>query len=185
MPAYRIGEHEMEDPNLGWEEPIAQASSLRSAVKELLAIGLRPRGRGNMGALEGVMLGASERFERATSSLWKYRRWPDRVKARLENIINARVAVRREYPTHTRFQFELLRPSERRALADDIFAMYEACLLDIGRMHERGGVAGEWYDIMYPKDAAPRTIKLRRDASPNNRPVYRPRGLKKGLWSEP
>jgi hypothetical protein len=30
-PAYRIGEHEMEDPNLGWEDPMAQASSLRSA----------------------------------------------------------------------------------------------------------------------------------------------------------
>jgi len=184
-PAYRIGEHEMEDPNLGWEDPIAQASSLRSAVKELLAIGLRPRERGNMGALEGVVLGASERFDRATSSLWKYLRCPDRVKSRLENIRNARIAVRRHYSTDTLFQFDLLPPNERRALADDIFAVYEACLLDLGRMHERGGLGGEWYNIMYPKDAVPRTIKLRRDASPNNRPVYRPHGLKTGLWSEP
>jgi hypothetical protein len=142
----------MEDPNLGREEPIAQASSLRSAVKELLAIGLGPR------ALEGVVLGASERFERAASSLWKYRRWPDRVKSRLENISNARGAVRRNYPTDTRFEFPLRPPKERRALADDIFAVYQACLLDLGRMHERGGLAGEWYGIMYPKDAAPRTI---------------------------
>ena len=51
-PADRIGEHEMEDPNLGWGEPIAQASSLRSAVKKLLALGLGPRERGT-GPLEG------------------------------------------------------------------------------------------------------------------------------------
>jgi hypothetical protein len=159
----------MEDPNLGWEDPIDQASSLRSAVKELLAVGLGPRERGGTGPFEGTVCGVSERFERATSSLWKYRRWPDRVKSRLENIRNARVAVRRDYPTHTHpthasFQFALLSPRERRALADDIFAIYEACLLDIGRMHERGGLAGEWYNFIYPKDAAPRTIKLGREA---------------------
>jgi hypothetical protein len=175
----------MEDPNLGWEEPIAQASSLRSAVKELLAIGLGPQERGNSGTIVGVVLGVSERFERATSSLWKYRRWPDHVKSRLENISNARRAVRRDYPTGAWFEFAALPPKERRALADDIFAMYEACLLDIGRMHERGGLAGEWYTIMYPKDAAPRTIKLGRGANPKHSPVYRHRGIKKGLWSEP
>jgi hypothetical protein len=107
------------------------------------------------------------------------------VKSRLENISNARRAVRRDYPADTLFEFALLPPKERRALADDIFAMYEACLLDIGRMHERGGLAGEWYAIMYPKDAAPRTIKLGGGASPKHRPVYRPRGIKKGMLSEP
>jgi len=43
----------MEDPNLGWEDPIDQASSLRSAVKELLAVGLGPRERGGDGAVRG------------------------------------------------------------------------------------------------------------------------------------
>ena len=117
--------------------------------------------------------------------LTKYWSTPERLKNRRDNILNARRDVRRDYPTGTLFRFDLLGKRELRALADDIFALYEACLLDIGRMHEMGGLAGEWYDIMYPKDATPRTIKLRRDASPNNRPVYRPRALKKGLWSEP
>jgi hypothetical protein len=43
----------MEDPNLGWEDPIAQASSLRSAVKELLVIGLGPQERG-LGCQKGL-----------------------------------------------------------------------------------------------------------------------------------
>jgi hypothetical protein len=85
----------------------------------------------------------------------------------------------------THFLFHLLSLKDRRALEADIFALYEACLLDVGRMHASGGFAAGYYDNLYPEDAAPRTIKLGRDASPNNRPVYRPRGLKKGLWSEP
>jgi hypothetical protein len=161
-PAYRIGEHESGRSEPRLEDPIDQAISLRSAVKELLAIGLGPRSR----SWDGVVCGVSERLEQATSSLWKYRRWPDRVRSRRENIRKARVAVRKDYTNDTVFQFSLLPPRQRRALADDIFAMYEACLLDIGRMHERGGLAGEWYNVMYPKDAAARTIKLRRDASP-------------------
>ena len=59
---------------------------------------------GGTGPFEGTVCGVSERFERATSSLWKYRRWPDRVKSRLENIRIARVAVRRDYPTHVKLR---------------------------------------------------------------------------------
>jgi hypothetical protein len=50
----------MEDPNLGWEDPIDQASSLRSAVKELLAVGLGPRERGGRGRSRGQCVGCQK-----------------------------------------------------------------------------------------------------------------------------
>ena len=161
----------MDEYQLGWQDPIDQLDALRVALGQLLRRSLGPR----------------ERFDRATFPLTKCWRTPKRLKNRRDNILNARIAVRRDYSPETAslFRFDLLSTKEQRALVDDILALYEACLLDIGRMYSMGGPAGEWYDIMYPKDAAPRTIKLRRDASPNNRPVYRPRDLKKGLWSEP
>ena len=62
----------------------------------------------------------------------------------------------------------MLGKGELRALADDIFALYEACLLDIGRMYAMGGAAAGWYDIMYPNDAAPRVFKPRSDPLDNS-----------------
>jgi hypothetical protein len=143
---------QMDDYRLGWEDPFAQLNSLRVAVKELLALGLGPQEKGT---------GPRERFTQATSCLIRYRGWPERLKCRRENISNARMAVRRDYPKDTLFHFERLTTRERRALADDIFALYEACLLDVGRMYEMGGHATLAYEIMYPKDAAPRIFKPR------------------------
>jgi hypothetical protein len=168
-------ERQMNDYRLGWEDPFDQLRALRVAVKELLALGLGPQEKG---------MGPRERFTRATSTFIKYRGWPERLKYRRENISNARIAVRRDYPRDTLFHFERLTAKERRALADDIFALYEACLLDAGRMYEMGGHATLGYEIMYPKDAEPRTVKPRRDNAPRNPPVYRPRALKR-LWLEP
>jgi len=42
-------------------------------------------------------------------------------------------------------QFGSLKPKERRALIGDIIALYEACLLDLGK-------AGFFAGIVYPKD---------------------------------
>src|SRR5260370_18703156 len=109
----------MDDLQLGWQDPIDQLGALRVAVKHLSA-----RGR----------IGPRERFERATAPLTKYWRMPERLKNRRDNILNARRDVRRDYPIGTLFRFDLLSRRELRALADDIFALYEACLLDIGRM---------------------------------------------------
>jgi hypothetical protein len=134
----------MDDYRLGWDDPVAQLNSLRVAVKHL----------GN------VRAGPRERFDRATVPLIRYRYVPERLKYRYENILNARKAVRRDYPGgSTMFHFDFLSVPERRALADDIFALYEACLLDIGRIFQMGRLPG--YEIIYPKDAAPLTVKPR------------------------
>jgi hypothetical protein len=124
----------MDGYQLGWQDPINQLDALRLAVKHLRAVAVAPR----------------ERFDRATSPLTKYWRMPERLKQRRENILNARIAVRKD----TLFRFDLLSARERRALADDIFGLYEGCLLDIGRMYGMGGPAAGWYDIVYPQDAA-------------------------------
>jgi hypothetical protein len=163
----------MEDPNLGWEDPIAQANSLQIAVNHLCAHGLK----------------WGQRLERATSPLVKYRRWPERLKGRLKNVINAWEAVPKEYQYQaegapTVRQLNFFTPRECRALVDDILALYEACLLDIGRMQEMGGLAAKWYNVMYPKDVAPRTVKPLKDNAPRNLSVYQPRGLRH-LWSDP
>jgi hypothetical protein len=91
----------------------------------------------------------------------------ERLKQRRENILNARIAVWKD----TLFRFDLLSARERRVLADDIFALYEGCLLDIGRMNGMGGLAADWYDIVYPEDAAPLTVKPRAEPWDNLPPL--------------
>jgi hypothetical protein len=141
----------MDDYRLGWEDPVAQLNSLRVAVKHL----------GN------VRVGPRERFDRATRPLIRNRYVPERLKYRYENILNARRTVREDYPKgNTLFRFDLLSLRERRALADDIFALYEACLLDAGRMYGMGGHGTLGYEIMYPKHAALRTVKPLNDLPP-------------------
>jgi hypothetical protein len=134
---------QMDDYRLGWERPSDQLRSLRFAVKYL--------GK--------AWISLSERLDHATRALVKYQYVPERLKHRHENIRNARIAVAKG----DWFRFHLLSRRERSALADDIFALYEACLLDIGRMYERGGIATVPYEIKYPKDAAPLTVKPRSD----------------------
>jgi hypothetical protein len=137
----------MDDPQLGWQDPIDQLAALRVAVEYLRAPRLGPR----------------ERFDRATFPLTKYWSMPERLKNRRDNILNARTAVWRDYGAGGAFRFDLVRIEERRALAGDIFALHEACLLDIGRMREMGGLAADYFNIVYPKDAAPLTVKPRAD----------------------
>ena len=58
-----------------------------------------------------------------------------------------RVKVARRYVTNSLFHFEWLTPRERRALIGDILALYEACLLDLGRSGD-----DDYFEIAYPKD---------------------------------
>jgi hypothetical protein len=143
----------MDKYQLGWQDPIDQLHHLRVAVRHLTHCNRTTR----------------ERFGAASEALAKYWRMPERLKNRRDNIMNTLIAVRKEYDTYpwTRYRFDLLSAKERRALEDDFFALYEACLLDMGRMREVGGLAAHWYDIMYPKDAEPRTVKPRTDPSDN------------------
>jgi hypothetical protein len=147
-------EDQMDEYQLGWQDPIDQLDALRVAVRHLLR----------------RSLGSRERFDRATSPLTKYWHIPERLKNRRRNILNARMAVRR-YPPEM-FRFDLLTAKDHRALENDIFALYEACLLDIGRMYAMGGPAAGWYDIMYPKDAAPRAVKPRIDPLGQDLPPF-------------
>jgi hypothetical protein len=147
------GRARMDEYQLGWQDPIDQLDALRVAVRRLLRRSLGPR----------------ERFDRATAPLTKYWRMPERLRNRRNNILNARIAVISHYSSSTEamFRFDLLSIKELRALEDDIFGLYEACLLDIGRMYSMGGPAAGWYDIMYPKDATSRAVKPRTDPLDN------------------
>jgi hypothetical protein len=103
----------MDDYRLGWERPSDQLDSLRIAVQ----------------CLGKAWTSLSNRLDHATFALVKYqsRDVPERLKHRYENIMNARKAVAKgRY-----FAFHLLSHKERRALANDIFALYEACFLDM------------------------------------------------------
>ena len=137
----------MDNQYLGWQDPIDQLLSLRAALNYLLARSKAPR----------------ERFSGATLPLVKYHihDFPERLRQRVENIRNARVAVRQDYVTDSLFRFDLLSVRECRAIQGDILALYEACLLDLGRMHAMGGMGEGLYEIVYPKDAQPLTVKPR------------------------
>jgi hypothetical protein len=67
--------------------------------------------------------------------------------------MQARLAVRRYYTGAAVFEFSRLSARKRRALQKDVIALYEACLLDIGRMSGiSAGADREFYDIAYPHD---------------------------------
>jgi hypothetical protein len=119
------------DAWLFWAGPLDQLDSLRIAVKYLLKRGLN----------------TNERFSAATLPLAKYqsREFPETVRPRFERIAAARRAVWREYIGGSLFDFTALKRPERKALQDDIFALYEACLLDIGKMGDQ-----DFYELAYP-----------------------------------
>ncbi len=54
------------------------------------------------------------------------------------------------------FAFDALTPTERKQVVADITALYEACLIDIGRSWPQ-------WDFMYPKgDLLPKPVRRRR-----------------------
>jgi len=131
-----------------WSDPIGQLTSLREALEVLLAGSLNPR----------------ERFDGATSLLVKYnpREFPELLRPCFERIMKSRIAVRRKYVSATLFEFSRLTNSERRALQKDVIALYEACLLDIGRMSgTSSGVDRDYYDIVYPREDQKRSPEKR------------------------
>jgi hypothetical protein len=136
------------DAQLSWGDPVDQLLSLRVALKFLLARNLNP----------------SERFDRATFPLGKYqlRDFPEPMRPPYERIVQARVSVRRDYIGSTAFEFSRLSVLERRALQSDLIALYEACLLDIGKMSatSTGGDNG-YYDVVYPRETDRRSLAKR------------------------
>jgi hypothetical protein len=117
---------------LGWAEPVSQYLSLKTAV-EILA-----EGRGSK---------FSERMDQATFALtrWQAEDFPERIRERARKVLTVRSAVRKDYTDGCLFQFGRLKQKERSALVRDIVSLYTACLLDLGK-------AGQYTDIVYPKD---------------------------------
>jgi hypothetical protein len=144
-------------PDSQWSDPVGQLVSLQAAREVLLARSLNP----------------SERFDRATSLLVKYRasEFPESMRPRYERIMQARLAVRRDYTGVTVFEFSRLSARNRRALQKDVIALYEACLLDIGKMSgTSAGADREFYDIVYPceEERQPLVKRTRRRRSKNS-----------------
>jgi hypothetical protein len=71
--------------------------------------------------------------------------FPNRLRGRATKVLAVRSAVAQKYPTDTRYHFERLKPKERKALIGDIIALYEGCLIDIGK-------SGKYDCVVYPKD---------------------------------
>jgi hypothetical protein len=64
-------------------------------------------------------------------------------------IMQARVAARRDYSGFTVFEFSQLGVAERRTIQHDLITLYEACLLDIGKMSEPSANGDNgYYDIV-------------------------------------
>ena len=127
------------DARLLWSDPVDQLLSLRVALKFLLARNLNP----------------SDRFDRATFPLVKYqpRDFPEPMRPLFSRIMQARVAARRDYSGFTMFEFSQLGVAERRTIQRDLITLYEACLLDIGKMSEPSANGDNgYYEIVYPRE---------------------------------
>jgi hypothetical protein len=100
-----------------------------------------------------------DRFDAATFPLVTYqeRDFPPRFQAAFRRIIDARIKSRRDISaTYAVFAFDELTPTERKQIVADLTALYEACLIDIGRSWS------EW-DFMYPKgELLPKPKRRRR-----------------------
>jgi hypothetical protein len=118
----------IDDSNHGWGEIVGKFEELKAAMNDLISIS------GNV----------RERFDEATFRLVKYgeQDFPEHLRPAFNRIIDTRIKSRRDITGM--FAFETLTPTERRQLVADICAMYEACLIDIGRSWP------EW-EVLYPK----------------------------------
>jgi hypothetical protein len=87
------------------------------------------------------------RMDRATFALVTLRPddFSEKLRGRATKVLSARNAVRQDYVTDSLFHFEKLTVRERKALISDIIALYEGCLIDVGK-------SGDKYDFLYPKD---------------------------------
>jgi hypothetical protein len=88
-----------------------------------------------------------ERYDAATFPLVRYqeRDFPEHLRPAFTRIIDARIKSRHEvHKDYVSFNFDELTQTERKQILADITALYEACLIDIGRSWPQ-------WDFMYPK----------------------------------
>jgi hypothetical protein len=122
------------DDNLGWREPVSTFTYLHTAVRTLLATTHNLRTRVDNATLALASLRSDD--------------FPERIRNRATIVLCAREKVATNNGTDTRYHFERLTPRQRKSIADDIIALYEACIFDLGRMNR---------DEVYPEDRFPRT----------------------------
>ncbi len=129
----------MNHPDLGWTDPVGTLGRLQTAVRIL------SEGRGK----------TAKRMEKATSALVNLHpgHFPADIRNRATQVLSLRGKVAAHGSDFTHFKFYKLKPSERVRFIGDLLALYEACLLDIGRTWPR-------WDFMYPKDieTPPKTV---------------------------
>lgn len=76
------------------------------------------------------------RMEKATDPLVTLRPedFPERLRGRATKVLDARGAVSQKYVTDILYHFDRLTPKQRKALIENIIALYEGCLIDIGKL---------------------------------------------------
>ena len=106
-----------------------------------------------------------DRFDAGTFPLVKYqeRDFPEALRSAFTRILDARIKSRQDVTKdYAYFAFDALTPTERNQIVADITALYEACLIDIGRAWP------EW-DFMYPKgELLPRPKRRRKPKKPKD-----------------
>ena len=124
------------------EYPIQTRLALQAAVKALLGRENRPTRATD--PLVGLTKNQRVRMTRATDPLVGLRPedFPGRIRGRATRVLAARGAHAKKYADDTAY-FEKLSQKEFETLVDDILALYEVCLIDIGKMG---------YDDFYPED---------------------------------
>jgi hypothetical protein len=88
-----------------------------------------------------------DRFDAGTFPLVTYqeRDFPEQLRPAFRRILDARLKSRHEVTLqHVVFAFDSLTSTERKQIVADVQALYEACLIDIGRAWPES-------DFVYPK----------------------------------
>lgn len=119
----------------GWADAIHMLLDLRCAVA----------------AMSGTGADYRSRMSDATAHLeaWKPEDFPERLRKRAASVLAWRTQLGISYGTTSIYRFDSLKAWQRVALRDDILALYEACLLDIGRANTKE------LDFVYPRDREP------------------------------
>jgi len=116
--------------DIGWgSDHVGKLHRMQTAVSHLA------QGRGK----------TSQRLEKATYALIGLRanEFPERIRNRAENVLS----LRGEYVRHAGHVscFHRVPLAVKKRFVEDLLALYEACLIDLGRTWPQ-------WDLMYPKD---------------------------------
>jgi hypothetical protein len=118
------------DPKMGWMEPVGMLYALRSAVRALAT------GSGKF----------QQRMEKVTYALYNHQpeHFPPRLRNRATNVLSTPGIARRENEIGSAWwDYSRLTPKQRLTFVEDLLSLYEACLMDLGKMGE---------NYLYPKD---------------------------------